>query len=131
VAHAHLRLVEGLGLVKSISVLGSDNVGVQVTFCDKTGVVEKLCVILEAGCEGLGSIALTHVPVEVFIDHWELRMGVWLGSIQWVLVRLSESSAPILLNAWVRFEESFLSVPSEESRSGLIEALLVFQESDD
>lgn len=52
-------------------------------------------------------------------------MGIGLGPVLGVQVRLSEGGAPFFVEGWMRDEHGGLAVSTEEGWSSLVEALLV------
>ena len=124
-------LVEGLGLVVSVTILRSDDVGVQVSLRFPRGLVEELGVGLEATCYCALSIPFLNRIVELVFLDGQSGLGVGLGSILGVEEGLSEGGAPLLVETGVGLESGFFSVASVEAWPSLVEVSLVSHETND
>ena len=122
-------LVEWLILVVSISVLGSNNVRMRVLFRFPAGLVEELSIVLESWRLVGWSFTCFHCVVKLNVVHTSLQVSVWLGSGFWIQISFSEGCAPLFIQGWMRFQPGFLSITSEESRSFIVESLLISFES--
>ena len=97
-ACSHLLLVEWLVLVKSVSVLGSFHIGVQVLSSAPGRRIKQLSVVLEPRSESCSTIAFFHAGIEVLLAPGELVSGSRLGSGLGMKVCLFEGCAPLLVN---------------------------------
>ena len=123
--HSQHLLMEWLWLVVSVSVLCSLDVGVLVLLSGPGGLILDLHVDLETRSNGLLSVILTHLRVELTLISWQLLHGIWLRSYTRLEICLSESGGPLLVNAWMCLKHCFLAVSSEEGWSRLIKRFSV------
>jgi hypothetical protein len=117
--------VERLCLIKPVSVLGSNNIGVEVWVGFPRGFVEKLRVCLETTGFGASSISLFHGVIKFAISNWKFEMSIWLSSKVWLQVCLSESGAPLFENCLVFIIFSSVSVTSELHWSCFVKSFLI------
>jgi len=117
--------VERLGLIKPVSVLGSDDIGVDVGIRFPRGLVEELGVGLEAACFSASSISFCHGVIKFTICNWKFHIGIWFSSKVWFQICFSESGAPLLENCLVLIVFSSVSVTSELHWSSFVESLLI------
>lgn len=90
--------MERLGLVKSISVLSSLYVGVQVLRSAPGSGIKQLGVVLEPRSKGGATVAFFHVRVEVLLAAGKLVASCRFGSDLRMVVGLFEGSAPLLVD---------------------------------
>jgi hypothetical protein len=122
-------LMEGLGLVESSSVLGPDDIGVQVLLSLPGSLVEQLGIGLEATGLGAPPIALVHGVVELDVPERSPLESIRLGSIFRVEESFPHSGAPFLVETGVGLESGLFAVAPEEVGSGGVEVLLIFHEA--
>ena len=77
-------LVEWLWLVKSVSVLGSNNISVSILFSLPRGLVEQLGICLESTCDSAHSSGLPQLVIEFTFSDSQFLKSVWFASIIWV-----------------------------------------------
>ena len=120
-----IGLMERLWLVKSVPVLSSNDVCVQVCLSLPRGLVLQLRVCLKTTCNRLGSVLLSLRVVELALLALKLDVCVGFGPGLRVEVGFPEGRAPLFVQGWVGFEQGCLAVPSEESWSRFVESPLV------
>ena len=121
--------MERFSLIISVPVLCSNNVSVGILLCFPGSLVEQLSVGLKSRSNSAFSIGALQSIVELNLLHWHLGMSVWLGSIVWLQIGLSESSAPFFVQSGVSSQLSGCTVSSEETRAGLIKSFLISHET--
>jgi len=118
-------LVERLWLIKPVSVLSSDNIGVNVRISFPRGFVEKLGICLETTSFCAFSISLFHGVIKFTISNRKFEMSVWLRSKVRFQISFSKSGAPLFENCLMFVIFSSVSVTSELNRSSFVESLLI------
>ena len=122
-------LVEWFILIISVSVLCSNNVSVSIFLGLPWGLIEELGVGLESTCNSAWSFGFLQGVVEFNLLHWQLSVSIWLGSIVWLQVSLSESGAPFLVEGFMIGKFRGGTVASEEIGAGFIEGFLINHET--
>lgn len=122
-------LVEWFSLIISVSILSSNNVCMSVLLSLPRCLVEQLCVCLEPTSDGRLSVPFFQRVVELNLCHWHFHVSVWLRSVVWLQVGLSESGAPLLVQRWMWSKHCCFSVTSEKVGASFVEISLVGHET--
>jgi hypothetical protein len=121
--------VEWFCLIISIPIFSSNDVSMGVVFCLPWSFIKELCVGLETTCNSASSFSLFKRIIEFTLAHRQLLESIWLSSIIWFQVSLSECCAPFFTECWMWHKTCFFSVSSEECWSGSIESPLIGHET--
>lgn len=121
--------VERFCLIISVPVLSTNNVSVGVFLSSPGGLIKQLRVSLESTSNSASSVSGLQSIVEFNLLHGHLGVSVWLRSIVWLQISLSESSAPLFIESWMWGQLSCCSISSVETRTSLIESFLISHEA--
>ena len=121
--------MEWFCLIISVPILSSNNISVSIFLCLPGGLVEQLGVGLESTGNSARSVAIFQCIVEFNLLHWHLSVSVWLGSIVWLQISLSESGAPFFVKSWMWGQLRGSTITSEEIGTGLIKSFLISHET--
>jgi hypothetical protein len=88
-----------------------------------------LSIGLESTSNSARSIAVLKRIVELNLLNWHFSVSIWLGSVVWLKIGLSESGAPLLVKSLMRSKFCGCTVSSEEIWASFIKSLLIRHEA--